>query len=180
MRINNLKTLVPDGAIFDDTTKHILTEDNVEKKLCTHCKQWLPLSSFYHASSARDNLGSWCIDCHHNRVQEMQPCKKSRAAQAQNNFFDDLKKSLSKVRVSLKDKDAEIAKLKTEIETLRNKVAVATPTELSSKQVEDYLLSHNVSPRVLLSAVARQDSRYKFIVHDTITGLTSTVKVDVD
>lgn len=60
------KQNVPENALFDETTCHIFVEEDgqvIEKKYCSYCHDWHPLSEYYYHKHSFDKLNCWCKPC---------------------------------------------------------------------------------------------------------------------
>ena len=64
------KQNVPENALFDETTCHIFVEEDgqvIEKKYCSYCHDWHPLSEYYYHKHSFDKLNCWCKCCRKER-----------------------------------------------------------------------------------------------------------------
>lgn len=183
---NHLKSLINDNELFDERTGHKLTEvegDVIELKYCTKCKSWYPIDNFYKNKSQKDGCTIWCKDCvnkNHKEKRRAQPTVelvyKTEAENTTSQLAEELKKEIVSLEQELAVLTEENYNLQEDNVSLQNRVAsfekerLHWKPNLTQEDVEEYLLTHNMPPRILFKSIREQDSRYTFFVRDNVSG----------
>ena len=183
------------GVLTED--KHMLIEENgeiVEKKYCSHCGEWKPLTEFGVNNNLRDGLHTYCYECQKERAVDYRKKRKANENNAEPTETEQVKElvvekvvevevekpttakdAFAVIMADFEAKDKEIARLKAELEKAKNSKDLGNLSERDIKYVLD---NNRIVPRLLVEALTRYDDRYVFSAYDKVTGLTSTIKVE--
>ena len=191
-KIDYLKSTLNDNEVFDEKTRHKLTETKsgeiIEMKYCTKCDKWHPLADFHKHGHTVDGLSTICRDCVHSAYRKPKSeISKTSSKDSQpvdnsdiENYFDSLKQIQSQLSALLSE-NTELkqvnAKLVDENKFLRSKETCTTERDVIT-YLGKHWSDHKIPLRLLFSAIHSNDPRYQFFYIDAETGCTASIKYE--